>query len=137
MSIFFVFNFSHISPSIASRSNFPHTLRMALAQRTSRKSTPMRMRPFVRIPLLSRQKKRRTGRPKARNILQLASLLKNVKPRSRQRSSPSRPMAEMPRTRTKMRTKSSWHFFFASLSYAFSCHACSHLRCVFMCAYPP
>jgi hypothetical protein len=137
VSISFIFTLLfNISPSIASRSNFLHTLRMTLAQTTSKKSTPMRMRPFVRIPLLSRHRRRRIGRPKARNILHLASLLNNVKPRSRKRSRPSKPMVEMPRTRTKKRTRSNWHFSFASLSYAFSYHACSRLRCVFMFAYP-
>ncbi len=121
---------------IASRSNFPHTLLMALAQRTSRKSTPTRMRPFVRIPPLSQQKRRRTGRPKARNTQQIVSLLSNVKPKSRQRSRLSKPMVEMPRTRTKKRTKSNWHFSSATLFYASSCHSRSRLCHIFMCAYP-
>ena len=125
-----------ISPLIASRNNFPHTLRMALAQRTSKKSTPMRMRPFVKIPLSSRQRRRRTGRPNARSILRLASLLNNVKPRSSQRSRPLKPMVEMLRMRTMKRTKSNRHVSFTSLSCAFSFHACSRLRCVFMCTYP-
>ena len=96
----------NISPSIASRSNFPHTLRMKLARRISKKYTPMRMRPFEKIPLLSRQRRRRTGRPNPRSILHPALLSNNVKTRSSQRSRPSKPMVEMPRTRTMRRTKS-------------------------------
>ena len=121
---------------IASRSNFPRISRMALAQKTSKRSTQMRMRPFVRILHLSRPKRRRTGRPKARNIQQLASLLNNVKPKSRQRSRPLKTIKVMPRKRTRKRMKSNWHFSSASLSHAFSYRAHFRLRCVFMCDYP-
>lgn len=92
--------------SVASRSSFLHILQMVLDQRISKRSIPMLTQPSERIPLSNQQTKQRTGRPKARNILPLASLWSNVGPKYRPESRHSRPVVEQLQKRTKKRKKS-------------------------------
>ena len=102
-------------PPIASRSSFPHTLRMVLVQKISKRSTPMPMRPFERIPPSSQPKSQKTGKPNARNMLHLASLSNKGKPKSRRRLRRSKPVvAPRMRTTMKMRMMNSWGKFLSS-----------------------
>jgi len=121
-------------PPIASRSSFPHTLRMVLVQKISKRSTPMPMQPFVRIPPSSQPKSQKTGKPNARNMLHLASLSNKGKPKSRRRLRRSKPVvAPRMRTTMKMRMMNSWgNSSPRSVSHAFSCHALLWHRCIFI-----
>lgn len=107
--------------SIASRSSFLHILQMVLGQRISKRSIPMLTQPFGRIPLSSQQTKQRTGRPKVRNILPLASLWSNVRPKYRPESRHSRPVVEQWQKRTKKRKKN--EFRLAECMHHVSYHA--------------
>ena len=121
-------------PPIALRSNFPRTLRMELAQRILKRSTPMPMQLFVRIPPSSQPIRRRTGRPKERNILHLVSLMNNEKPKFRRRLRHSK-LVVVPRPR--MRTKRTMSDRFSCpIAYHTMCHACLWHCCVFVSVYP-
>jgi len=121
-------------PPIASRSSSRHTLRMALVQKISKRSTPMPMRPFVRIPPSSQPKSQKTGKPNARNMPHLASLSNKGKSKSSQRLRRSKPVvAPRMRAMMKMRMMNRWGDSPPrSVSHAFSCHAPLWHRCIFI-----
>jgi len=121
-------------PPIASRSSFPHTLRMILVQKILKRSTPMPMQQFVRIPPSSQPKRQKIGKPNARNMLHLVSLTHNGKPKSKRGLRRSKPVV-VPRTRmkTKMRMMNNrGNSSPSSVSHAFSCHAPLWRRCMFI-----
>jgi hypothetical protein len=128
--------------SIASRSNFPPILRMALAQKISRRSTPMPMQLFAKTQPSSQHRRRRIGKPKPRNMQPLASPSSSVRPKSRLRLRHSKPVVEVLRTRTGMRTRTRMKNNLLLLShedivsYALSCFAGSCPLGVFVSAYP-
>lgn len=99
---------SGLTCSVASKSSFPHILRMVLAQMISKISIPVLTQPFERIPLSSQQTRQRTGGLKARNLLPLASLWSNARPKYRPGSTRSRPVVELRQRRTKRRTKNNF-----------------------------
>lgn len=125
----YILRISHIislsHPPIASRSSFPHTLQMVLARKILKRSTPMPMQPFVRIPPSSQPTRQKTGKPKARNMLHLVLLSNNGRPTSRRRLRRSkRVVARRTRMKTKMRMTNSWGDASPpSVLHAFSCHA--------------
>jgi hypothetical protein len=109
-------------PPIASRSSFPHTLRMVLVQKILKRSTPMPMQQFVRIPPSSQPKRQKIGKPNVRNMVHLASLTNNGKPKSKRRLRRSKLVVVLQtRMKTKMRMMNNLSGEFLSLEERSTC----------------
>lgn len=121
-------------PPIASRSSFPHTLRMVLVQKILKRSTPMPMQQFVRIPPSSQPKRQKIGKLNARNMLHLVSLTNNGKPKSNRRLRRSKPVvAPQTRMKTKMRMMNNRGIPLLRGAYHMPSHV-MHLYDIFVCS---
>ncbi len=120
---------------IASRSSFPHILRMVLVRRISKKSIPVLTQPFERIPFSSQQTRRRTGGPKARNIQPLASLWSNARPKYRPRSRLSRPVVGLWQKRTKKRKTNKFPLAEYIMCHTIHTHSSTTHPCLFTVIY--